>query len=241
MIQPMFNALYPRYSRLVVSDNWNLLIKLYHLSNQCLVAVVAAISAILIVFSKDVIYLWTNDHQIADAAFLPLSVLVAGTALNGLMNLPYALQLAHGWTRLAVGTNFVALVLGIPFCIWAVGRYGATGAACVWLAFNLGNFLINVPLMHRRLLRNEMNHWYVRDILPAFAAATAIVLPARLLVPTLTRTAHGVIELATICLLTLLATSLALGGSPCARLDSSAVEKLTPMPAEDLTQFRVLL
>ena len=105
MIQPMFNALYPRYSRLVARQEHRALTELYHLSNQYLAIVIAAVSAVLIVFSRDVIYLWTGDADTAAKVAMPLSILAAGTALNGLMNLPYALQLAHGWTRLAIGTN----------------------------------------------------------------------------------------------------------------------------------------
>ena len=131
MVQPMFNALYPRFSRLVANQDSGELCRLYHLSSQCLAVVVAAVSLVLIVFASDVIYLWTGDHALATKVALPLSILVAGTALNGLMNLPYAMQLANGWTRFARNLNLVALFLGIPFCLWATSFYGMAGAACL--------------------------------------------------------------------------------------------------------------
>src|SRR5487761_803537 len=108
MIQPMFNALYPRYSKLVSLGEDKALTHLYHLSNQYLAVMVAAISVVLMVFSRDVLYLWTGDTATAAKVAVPLSILVAGTALNGLMNLPYALQLAHGWTRLTAGAYLFA-------------------------------------------------------------------------------------------------------------------------------------
>lgn len=209
MIQPMFNALYPRYSRLVARQEHAALTGLYHLSNQYLAIVVAAVSAVLIVFSRDVIYLWTNDADTAAKVAMPLSILAAGTALNGFMNLPYALQLAHGWTRLAIGTNLAALVLGIPFCIWAVGHHGIVGAAGLWFAVNLGFVAVNIPLMHRRLERGELAHWYLQDILPPVLAAGIVALVAGWLIPALPRNLTGLLSLATVSALTLLAAALA--------------------------------
>ena len=199
MIQPMFNALYPRFSRLVSLGEDKALIHLYHLSNQYLCVVVAAISVVLMVFSRDVIYLWTGDATTALKIAVPLSILVAGTALNGLMNLPYALQLAHGWTRLTVGANLVALILGIPFCIWAVGHYGIIGAAYLWLAINFGFVAIAIPLMHRRFLQGEMAKWYLRDILPPFITTSAVVLCMRWLMPSLSRNILGFSQFALVC------------------------------------------
>jgi O-antigen/teichoic acid export membrane protein len=209
MIQPMFNALYPRYSRLVSLGQKDSLIPLYHLSNQCLAVVVAAVAAVLMVFGRDVLYLWTGDAAMAAKLALPLSILVAGTALNGLMNLPYALQLAHGWTRLAVGTNLVALILGIPFCIWAVEHHGIVGAACLWLFINLAFVAVGIPVMHRRLLRGEMVRWYVADMLPPAVAAAAVALLAGWLLPALSRSLEGIIQLAMVSGATLLSAAVA--------------------------------
>jgi O-antigen/teichoic acid export membrane protein len=208
MIQPMFNALYPRYSKLVSHGDDKALTHIYHVSNQCLSVVVAAISAVLIFFSRDVIYLWTGDATTAEKVAAPLSILVAGTALNGLMNLPYALQLAHGWTRLAIGANLSALILGIPFCILAVGSFGMVGAACLWFAINLGFVALAVPLMHCRLMRGELGKWYLQDVLPPIVVASAIALAADLLLPSLPRNPHGFFMLAITSAITLASTAL---------------------------------
>ena len=209
MIQPMFNALYPRYSRLVSLGQHDLLTQLYHLSNQCLAVVVAAVAAVLMIFGRDVLYLWTGDAATAAMLALPLAILVAGTALNGLMNLPYALQLAHGWTRLAIGMNLVVLGLGIPFCIWAVKHHGIVGAAYLWFAINVVFVVIGIPLMHRRLLRGEMKRWYVNDMLPPAIVATAIALAANWLLPAMPRNVVGVCQFVVVCAVTLFSAALA--------------------------------
>lgn len=204
MIQPMFNALYPRYTRLVSLGETAELTHLYHLSNQCLAVMAASTAAVLMVFAKDVIYLWTGDTATAAKLGLPLSILIAGTALNGLMNLPYALQLAFGWTRLTIGSNLVALILGIPFCIWAVGRDGIVGAAYLWFAINLGFVAVAIPLMHRRLMRGELSKWYFQDILPPCISATSIALLGGWLLPAVQRNVSGVLLLTAVSVATLI-------------------------------------
>lgn len=214
MIQPLFNALYPRYSKLVSLGDDAALARLYHVSNQCLGVVVGALSAVLIIFSKDVVYLWTGDAATAAKVALPLSILIAGTALNGMMNLPYALQLAHGWTRLTVSANLVALIVGIPFCIWTVGLYGLVGAAWLWFVINLGFVAIAIPLMHRRLMRGETAKWYLQDMLPPFVAAGSVAMICRWLIPALSRDTSGFLLLGLVSAMTLLAATLT---SPYAR------------------------
>jgi hypothetical protein len=124
------------------------------------------------------------------------------------MNLPYAIQLAHGWTRLAIGTNLVALALGIPFCILAVARFGIIGAAGLWFVVNLAFVAIAIPMMHRRFMRGEMAGWYIRDILPPFIAAIITALLAAWLTPALSRDLGGLLMLAVISAATLLAAGL---------------------------------
>lgn len=212
MVQPLFNAFYPRYSRLVASGELAQLRSLYHLGSQIMVVIVAPLALVLAVFGRDVLLLWTGDAGSADYAALPLALLVGGTGLNALMNLPYALQLAHGWTRLTLASNVVALVAGVPYCLWAVEVHGLAGAASLWLLVNAGFVLVSLPLMHRRLLPGELARWYGRDVLPPLLAAAAVVLPASLLLPPLPRTLPALLLLLAIGTASLLAAVAAAPG-----------------------------
>jgi O-antigen/teichoic acid export membrane protein len=209
MVLPMFNAIYPRFSRLVARGEDAKVRELYHLGSQYLAIIVAAIAAVLIVFAHDVLYLWTGNADLANTAALPLAILVAGAAFNGLMNIPYALQLANGWTRLAMGMNAASLLVGIPFCLWAVPRFGISGAACVWLFANLASIVVGIPLMHRRLLKNEMASWFLRNTLPPLFSALVTALVLRAILPPVPRSITGIALLGLASLATLAASVLA--------------------------------
>jgi O-antigen/teichoic acid export membrane protein len=215
VVQPFFNALYPRFSRLVAEGDKQKLTALYHQSNQLLTVAVASIAAVLIFFAEDVLRLWTHNPQLAVKSGPILSILVAGTALNGLMNLPYALQLAYGWTRLAFYQNLVAIPIVVP-AIWWFGRhFGGVGAAACWVVLNLGYVAISIPLMHRKLLRGEISYWYCQDIIPPVLVATVCNCAFRITFPTLPSGAIGIGLLGIICLTTLCATALS---APTTRL-----------------------
>jgi O-antigen/teichoic acid export membrane protein len=200
---PFFAALYPRYSRLVAAGDQATLVTLYHTSNQLLAVIVASVAAVLAFFAKDVLRLWTHDSHLAVTSSPILSVLVVGTALNGLMNLPYALQLAHGWTRLALYQNLIAVFIVVPATWLLAHRFGAFGAASVWAVLNLAYVTVGIPLMHRRLLRHEMAAWYLQDVLPPAIAAIAAAGLARLTFPAISDDLAGLVTLALLSIATL--------------------------------------
>lgn len=209
MVLPMFNAIYPRFSRLVAQQDGPRLEELYHLSCQYLAVVIAATAAVLMVFAHEVLWLWTGDEVLAIKVAPTLALLVAGSALNGMMNIPYALQLAYGWTKLAEGLNAVSLLLGLPLCVWAVQRYGMPGAALPWLVGNLISIVVGIPLMHRRLMPGQASRWYFRDNLPALLVAASVALVLHAVLPIIDRTFAALAWLGLACIGTLILSALA--------------------------------
>lgn len=213
LVQPMFYAIYPRLSRFAARDAEAEAetSALYHLASQIVATVVAAIAGVICVHSESLLWLWTGDAALSTQVALPLSVLFAGAAINGMMTAPYALQLAHGWTRLAARSNLVALLVAIPACIAAIRWHGMLGAASVWLALNIGYLLLVVPLMHRRLLRGESARWYRNILMPALAA-TGTALLAKWLWPDVERTVAGFAWMGAVCVAAAVAAVLASPG-----------------------------
>jgi hypothetical protein len=85
-----------------------------------------------------------------------------------LMNIPYALSLAGGWTNLIIKTNILIIGLLIPSVIVAAMWYGGVGAASVVLGLNIFYILLLLTLVHRRFLPSEKLEWFVKDTLPVF-------------------------------------------------------------------------
>lgn len=203
---PVFNAVFPRFSQLVSRDDIKQLTTLYH--RTCQLTSVAILPTMLIVafFSFELLLLWTRNPMIAESTFWLVSLLAIGTAFNGLMRVPYALQLAYGWTSLAFTANVIGVLLLVPLVFLLATRYGAVGAAIVWVLLNTGYVVFGIPVMHRRLLKGEMSHWYKLDIGCPLAAALPVVLLARWFYPDSPTTVTILLYLAATMLSALLAT-----------------------------------
>jgi O-antigen/teichoic acid export membrane protein len=164
LISPLFNAAYPKFTQLVsIGDQFELK-KLYHGLCQLMSVIIIPPTLVIAFFSSEILLLWTRNSVIAEKSHTILSLLIVGTALNGLMCLPYALQLATGWTKLTFYTNLIAVIILVPSIIYMTKWYGSVGAATVWVALNCSYIIINIQLMHRRLLPEEKWKWYFQDV-----------------------------------------------------------------------------
>jgi hypothetical protein len=105
-------------------------------------------------------------------------------------------------------TNAAAAIVLVPAILVVTPRYGAAGAACVWLVLNASYLVTNVPLMHTRLLRGELRRWYVRDLGMPIAAAVVVALAGRLLAPAVESRALAAAWVGTVWLAALIACAL---------------------------------
>lgn len=183
VVGPITSAIYPRMVELSTKDNESTLIAVYHQGAQIVSTLIAPVAMLLCFFAGGVIFMWSGNTHLAENTAPILSALALGTFLNVLMWTPYQCQLAHGWTSLALMTNFVAVIILIPTIFYVVPRFGALGAAWLWVALNLGYVLIAIQVMHRRLIRKEKWRWYVNDLIQPVVGALAVIVIARQLQP----------------------------------------------------------
>ena len=173
---PVTQALSPPLVQAATRGDTAELARLYHGGSQIIAVVVAPVAFLLLGFGHDALFVWTGDVQLADNVAPLLGLLALGTMLNGVMQLPYFTMIAHGWTRLSLVSNIVAVTVLVPTLFLVVPSFGARGAALVWIGLNLGYIILQVPLMHRRILPGQMLRWYGADMaLPIFAAGAAML------------------------------------------------------------------
>ncbi len=183
MIVPINNAVYPRLTELVVQGDQQQLAAAYHRYCQALTLALVPAALVLAFFSDHLVLLWTRDVELTRVVAPLVSLLVIGNMLNGLMYLPYSLQLAHGWTRLTATVHLVAVATLAPAIYLSVRAFGVIAAPAVWIVFSSCCIALAVPLMHRKLLPDEMWSWYGRDVLAPMLAAFAGVGAVWLMAP----------------------------------------------------------
>jgi O-antigen/teichoic acid export membrane protein len=222
---PISAAFFPRFSQLLLVNDRQELARLYHRSCQLMSVLVLPPAVVLTLFSYELLLLWTQDRSIAENSYLVLGLLTAGTALNALASLPYALQLASGWTRLTLIVNTAATLLQAPLIYIMSVKYGGVGAAIVWLIFNALYILVGLSLMHRRLLRGELLRWYHLDIGQPLLAAVAVGSVWKWLIPFSETVWLSLLNLTLVSVATLAAAIIA-----APEIRKLAVQWLTPTP-----------
>ncbi len=180
---------YPQFSKQVaLEDRENphehqVLSHIYHNACQVLSVIIIPMALMAAFFSWELLYVWTQNVEIANYTYLSMSLLTLASLLNGLIVLPYAMQLAHGWTKLSVYQNAVGLLVMVPLMIVGVFYFGGVGAALTGVVVNLGLIAISISFMHKKILVEERRKWIIHDVLYPMGASLAVILMARFLIP----------------------------------------------------------
>lgn len=200
-------AVYPKFSRLVSIQDEKGLRDLYHRSCQIMSVMLLPVMVIFVLFSYDILLVWTGKENVALNTYKLLSLVAVGYGLHGLVWLPHCLQLAHGWTKLALYSNITAIIFLIPVMIVGVLRYDAIGGAVVWVILNI-LYILTVQIMHRRILKGDALKWYVEDLAVPLITATTVAGIGKMLLPAFQRTRlEGILYLSLISGATLFFTA----------------------------------
>ncbi len=183
LIGPVTQAIYPRMVQLVVEGSQPKVIALYHQGAQLVTVLTSSGLLLLVFFAENVIFTWSGDVELSKNVGPILSILALGSYLNGLMWVPYQCQLAHGWVRLGVGINAIAVSILIPAILWLVPKYGAMGAAWIWVALNAAYVLVGIQFMHLKLLPTEKWRWHGTDVILPLLGPVVVLMAASLVKP----------------------------------------------------------
>lgn len=172
---PVAGAILPRLTGLNARGKDSELLALYRSSTQLVAVVVVPIVLVLSLFPRQVLLAWTNQPQVAEDAAPILALYVIGNGLLAFAAFPYYLQVARGNLTLHVIYNVIFVLLFVPLLFLAVSRFGVIGAGYAWILANLIPFVLWLPIVHHRYLRDVHLKWLFRDILaivgPPLAAA----------------------------------------------------------------------
>jgi O-antigen/teichoic acid export membrane protein len=175
----VFVTEFPKFSQQVKQPDFVELSRVYQISCQLISITVLPAAGVLALFSREVLFALSGNPRLVAAVSRVVVMVAIGSVLNALMNVPYALQLAFGWTRLRLITNAIAVVVMVPLEYWLAKRHGIVGAAAGWVVLNGGYVVFQLRVMHTRLLRGEQWRWYLKDVGLPLLGAAAVLIPLR--------------------------------------------------------------
>ena len=223
LVTPIFNVLYPRFSALVAGVETEHIAELYGLATRLVATLVFPVAIAIALFSEPMVQLWTHDMHLAAQVAPILSLLILGSALHGIMYLPYALQLAYGKARLALVINMALLAIYLPLIVALTLIYGEIGAALAWLLLHCCYVGLGTWLTHRHFLKGHGSGWLVRDVgIPFFASLLVGMVVSKIVYRS---SNSGYLALFCACVVVIGSALLSLALSPALRL--SLVENLS--------------
>lgn len=161
---PALNVIYPKFTTMLARDDHASLARFYSDTSRMFAAVVFSLALGLAFHTSAIVTLWTDSPDIGSNIAPIVGWLATGSALNGIMHFPYALQIASGRPRIPFAINVALLALAVPTIVWLVMREGAVGGAISWAIVGFVNVIVGTVVTGQRIAKFAGIGWISRDM-----------------------------------------------------------------------------
>lgn len=164
LADPVYLTFFPRLSQAWAAEDRSAMAHLYHQVCRFMSLAIVPFALTIAFFASEALLVWTRSPEMVANTTALLRWLAVGNLFLALAIVPYALQLASGWTSLALWSNLVASIVLVPLMAVLATNYGTLGGGIAWVLLNGGYLAATVALMHRRLLTGHAIDWAVNDV-----------------------------------------------------------------------------
>ena len=161
---PISKTVFPRFSAMIKEGkSLQEISSLYHQTSKLVFTLIVPATLTIAWYSYELLIVYTGNNDLADKMSAALAVLAISKMFHAGMQIPYTVQLAYGWARLALYQNILTVVFMIPLLFLMVEAWGVVGAALSWLMVTLSYIIVGMPFMHNKILVGELKDWYLKD------------------------------------------------------------------------------
>jgi len=176
LIMPVYNVMYPRLSELVVNGDLEKIVETYRNGTRLFTSLFLPVAMVVVFYSRDIVFLWTGNPDIAVRIAPVISLLAFGTALHGVMFFPYALQLSYGNSKIPLICNVVLMVVSVPLTFILSMKYGLLGGGLTWFFLHSFYMFFGTWLTHKNFLKDIRSKWILHDVM--FPLSISVVVGA---------------------------------------------------------------
>lgn len=144
IINPIATASLPKFTSLFSTEKTFEANQLFTKINIYTSLIVVSMMSMLIVYSKELIWIWTGDSNIAKNSSLILSTITFAYGSLAIALLPNNICIANAFTKFNNYLGLCSIFITIPGYLILVKHYGAVGAAVV---FSIVQMLITIAFM----------------------------------------------------------------------------------------------
>lgn len=175
---PLVQAYGPRFTELVSKGDEHGLARQFRLAAQAMNAVILPPVALLIVLPEEILNAWTGTADIVAGAAPILVPLALGAGLTACSYPALSLLYSKKRLRPVVMVNGASVGIFLPLLVLVAGRWGAMGAASLWVACSCMGMIAYYALA-LRLLRPGLLRFFARDFIMCCAISAVVALAAQ--------------------------------------------------------------
>jgi O-antigen/teichoic acid export membrane protein len=180
---PIISAIFPQFISLNELKKDEQLISTYHKTCKLIALSVFPISFTVMVFSENILYVWTGSSLVSKEATLVCSILMLGQLLQVITTVPFYFVSAKGKTKLVLINQIISVIIFIPSLIYFVPRYGILGAGISWLVMNILTMPGYMYFVHKTYLPGQFIKWFINDVFLPIVIILPIIILARYILP----------------------------------------------------------
>lgn len=162
---PFSNALLPGITSCYTANNIKKGVELFKKAYIIVGITVFSISAGLMIYAEDLIWIWTNNPDLAEKAYIYVPWIVGGTGFLAMQGLPFNIAIANSFTKYNNYLGIISLFLTLPGYWILTSIYGGIGAAATFSITQLFITFIYLFLINKKFLQLPLFELYIRNIL----------------------------------------------------------------------------
>ncbi|MDB4601064.1 oligosaccharide flippase family protein [Flavobacteriaceae bacterium] len=166
LVTPISVALLPRFTALYSAGKKGDARIFFHKINLFVNILVFSVMANISFFSKTIIWVWTDEMNLAEEAYIYLPIIALSFAMLAIATIPYNIAIANGYTKLNNVLGIISLCVTLPGYWIATQYYGAIGAASVFCVVQIIITLIYIYKINSKFLKEKkISKLYINQIL----------------------------------------------------------------------------
>ncbi len=138
----VYISIFPRFTNYATTNQKDNLESLFLITNRVVNIVLSCMGGFIAVFASELICVWTHSQIYIDALGIVGMLVVLAVTVLEFQQIPYALALAYGNTKINVKVGLLFLPLVCISTYIGISNYGLMGAGVVYVAMMVGQTLL---------------------------------------------------------------------------------------------------
>jgi O-antigen/teichoic acid export membrane protein len=165
-VNPISTALLPRFTALYSQGKIEGATKNFNKINLFVSILVFSIMINMIFFSKDLIWIWTGDRNLAVLASVFLPVIAFGFGMLALQIIPFNIAIANGYTKINNIMGIISLLITIPGYWIVTKKFGAIGAAYIFAGVQTILTFVYIYFIDKKFFKmDSISKFYIKNML----------------------------------------------------------------------------